>query len=323
MTVLTASGAMRPIRWIGNRRIDLRRHADPSRVQPIRIRAGAFAPGRPSRDLYLSPDHAVFHDGRLIPIRLLINDATILADPRSPAVHYFHVELGRHDILLADNLPAESYLDTGNRAMFANAPAPLILHADFALDPQHRRETESCAPLVTDAATVEPVWRSLADRAAQLGYDLPQQATTTDPALRLIANGRTLSPASHLNGRYRFILPANIDGVRLVSRSAAPCTTRPWIEDRRRLGVMVKQLRLDRRPIRLGDPRLIEGWWPLESNNTEAWRWTAGAALLPLSSSIPAMLEIAIGGTPSYPLQAEPHLSEKVTSATARRTTGP
>jgi hypothetical protein len=31
---------------------------------------------------------------------------------------YVHVELDRHDILLAEGLPAESYLDTGNRAAF-------------------------------------------------------------------------------------------------------------------------------------------------------------------------------------------------------------
>jgi collagen type I/II/III/V/XI/XXIV/XXVII alpha len=37
------------------------------------------------------------------------------------AVTYFHVELPRHDVLLAEGLAAESYLDTGNRSVFANA----------------------------------------------------------------------------------------------------------------------------------------------------------------------------------------------------------
>ena len=262
MTVLTASGDPRPISWIGDRRIDLERHPDPSRVQPIRIRAGAFAPGRPSRDLYLSPDHAVFHDNRLIPIRLLVNNATILPDPHARTVHYFHVELDRHDILLAENLPAESYLDTGNRVMFANAGASLILHADFGVDPQHRRASESCAPFA--AETIEPIWRVLADRAAQLGYDLPEPETTDDPALHLIANDRALTPITHTDGRYRFILPANTGCIRLVSRATSPSALRPWIEDRRRLGVMVKQLRVNHRPIALDDPRLAEGWWSPE-----------------------------------------------------------
>ncbi len=84
------------------------------------MRAEAFAPGIPQRELFLSPDHAVAIDGVLIPIRYLVNGRTVLPVPRDH-VHYFHVELARHDILLAENLPCESYLDTGNRADFENA----------------------------------------------------------------------------------------------------------------------------------------------------------------------------------------------------------
>ena len=323
MSVLTASGALRTIRWIGHRRIELRRHPDVSRVQPIRIRAGAFASGRPSRELYLSPDHAVFHDGRLIPIRLLINRATIAQDTVIRSADYFHVELDGHDILLAEQLPAESYLDTGNRAMFANAPEPLILHADFDADQQHRREIGSCAPLTTDPGTVEPIWRDLADRAVQLGYDLARPETTTDPALRLLAGGRVLFPAFCGGGHYRFILPANADGVRLVSRATRPCVLRPWIEDRRCLGVMVKRLRLGDRAIALDNPSLGKGWWSFEGRGEESWRWTDGDAFVPLAPAAPALLDIETGGTLRYPLQATPHLSENVTSETGRRTTGP
>ncbi len=45
---------------------------------------------------------------------------------------YLHVELDRHDILLAEGLPAESYLDTGTRADFAGGSAALTLHPTFA-----------------------------------------------------------------------------------------------------------------------------------------------------------------------------------------------
>jgi hypothetical protein len=36
-------------------------------------------------------------------------------------ISYWHVELDSHDILVANNLPAESYIATGNRGFFEEA----------------------------------------------------------------------------------------------------------------------------------------------------------------------------------------------------------
>jgi hypothetical protein len=116
--VVTATGAFRPIRWIGHRRIDCRRHPRPREVRPVRIAAGAFASGAPHRPLHLSPDHAVWCGGALIPIRYLVNGTTI-AEADADEVTYWHVELDTHAVLLADCAAAESYLDTGNRTAFA------------------------------------------------------------------------------------------------------------------------------------------------------------------------------------------------------------
>ena len=150
--VRTAGGALRPVRWIGHRTIDLTRHPDPRRAQPIRILADAFADGAPSRDLVLSPDHAVFDRGRLIPIRLLVNGATILRETRRRKVTYYHVELDSHDLLLAEGLAAESFLDCGNRGIFENAAEPLILHPDF-LDPAARQRRAVWPPPARRSAT--------------------------------------------------------------------------------------------------------------------------------------------------------------------------
>jgi hypothetical protein len=76
--------------------------------------------GAPRRDLFLSPDHAVFVDGALIPVRYLANGATIVQERRDQ-VSYWHVELDRHAVILAEGLACESYLDTGNRASFTGA----------------------------------------------------------------------------------------------------------------------------------------------------------------------------------------------------------
>ena len=113
--VRLASGGVADVRWVGHRRVWCDRHPRPHGVFPVRIRAGAFAPGQPARDLLLSPDHAVFADGVLIPVRCLLNGTTISQEP-APEITYHHVELEQHGVLLADELPAESFLDTGNRA---------------------------------------------------------------------------------------------------------------------------------------------------------------------------------------------------------------
>ena len=73
------------------------------RVARRRLRAG-----RPRRDLLLSPDHAVFVDGVLIPVRYLLNGATDRAGAGGSGSTYWHVELESHDVLLAEGLPARA-----------------------------------------------------------------------------------------------------------------------------------------------------------------------------------------------------------------------
>ena len=66
-----------PIVWIGQRDVNCERHPRPETVWPVRVRAGAFSGNTPVRDLYLSPDHAVFLNGVLVPVKLLINHTSI------------------------------------------------------------------------------------------------------------------------------------------------------------------------------------------------------------------------------------------------------
>ena len=122
--VLTLSGGElipRPVKWIGRRRIDLTAHPRPETVAPVRIRRGAFADNMPHSDLLVSPDHAIFVDGKLICARQLVNGATIRQEKSSTSLEYLHVELEAHAILLAEGLPAESYLNTGNHGFFINS----------------------------------------------------------------------------------------------------------------------------------------------------------------------------------------------------------
>jgi hypothetical protein len=140
-----ASGGSWPIRWIGRRRVDPRRHPKPKSVLPVCVQRDAFGPGLPHRDLLLSPDHAVFVEGVLIPVRYLVNGASVRQLSDCGPITYFHVELDQHDVLLAEGLPVESYLETGNRGAFDNGTAPVALHPDFAM---WCWDAKGCAPLV-------------------------------------------------------------------------------------------------------------------------------------------------------------------------------
>jgi hypothetical protein len=297
--------------WIGYRALDLLRHPDPDAVQPIVIRADAFSDGVPRRDLRVSPEHAVLIEGRLIPARLLVNGASIERDTGMRATTYYHVELDTHDILLVENLPAESYLDTGNRGSFTNGGVPLRLHPRFDND-QAQRVAASCMPFTDDAANVEPIWHKLAMRAVCLGVRLPTECVTTrDPGLHVLAGRRWIKPISVDGQRYVFALPAGQGSVRLVSRSARPCDARPWVEDHRQLGVMVSRIVLRATtmagPIALDHSRLSAGWWGVEHDDGAIQRGTNGHALIPLPGSVsgPALLEISVAGTLDYPLRQD------------------
>jgi hypothetical protein len=95
----------------------------------------------------------------------------------------------------------------------------------------------------------------------------------------------------------RRALPRGRAAPRLLSRAAAPCDTAPWVEDRRRLGVMVRRIALaaggELRMIAPDDPSLADGWWEAEGDAAGPWRWTTDDAALPLPvMSAPALLRV-------------------------------
>lgn len=136
-----ANGETAPVIWIGHRDVEFGNEPDPRAVWPVRVRAGAFGPGLPVRDLYLSPDHAVFVDGVLVPVKHLIDGVAIAPVPRD-RVTWWHVELPRHAVLLAEGLPCESFLDTGARDDTGQKRARRADYVGLVW------ETEACAELV-------------------------------------------------------------------------------------------------------------------------------------------------------------------------------
>lgn len=96
---------------------------------------------------------------------LLVNGTTITREPRDH-VTYWHLELPQHDVIFAEGAPAESYLDTGNRADFDNGPV-VTAHPDFS--PARANAiwlAQACAPQCRDGARLEAVRARLARAAA-------------------------------------------------------------------------------------------------------------------------------------------------------------
>ena len=301
--------AVRAVRWIGERHIELDRHPHPDRVRPVRLVAGALAAGVPSRPLLLSPDHALLMDGRLVLARQLVNGGsiTIVALPR---VHYVHVELDRHSVVVVQNTEVETYLDTGNRSMFANDGSAVVLHPDF----QRRDVPVSCVPLQTDPALLAALWQRLADRSAGLGFAASEVPTTREAELRLECDPTPVAAREAMSGgalRVRLRHPsAHGERALLSSRHASPAEIQPWSDDRRQLGIAIAGIRIwtegNAQPctLSLEDAALRSGWWPTERQDEKAWRWTDGRASIALPP-LTVQIEIDVWATGTYPVPLE------------------
>ena len=119
--VTTADGRAEPVVWVGRRSYAGRFLAGQPHLLPIRIKAGSLGRRLPRRDLLVSPCHAMLLDDVLVQAGLLTNGSTIVQECSIGQVDYIHIELVRHDVILAEGAPSETYLEDGNRLMFANA----------------------------------------------------------------------------------------------------------------------------------------------------------------------------------------------------------
>ena len=140
---------------------------------------------------------------------------------------------------------------------------------------------------------------------------VPQRVTTTDADLRLLADRRTVKPVFSDSDRVIFVLPRGAREVRLVSRAQSPTEARPWLDDRRRLGVRVKRIVLrgadETREVPVDHPDLSQGWWAIERDGPMMSRWTDGEAVLPLPAMRGhVMLEIHLAGAMTFVEDAVP-----------------
>jgi hypothetical protein len=296
--VVTMAGEEKPITWIGQGR---RRITRPdSNARPVIVRRDALADGSPKRDLRLTRGHSLYLDGMLIPVEFLINGHSIRWDDVARAVEFYHVELAEHDVLIADGAPTESYREDGNRELFENPESPRFTTAD----------TLWFAPVTTGGPRLDRIWRRLLDRSGFV-----ESATTDDPDLHLVADGRRVDSfavehRTHgFQGLYRFRLRRPPEALCLASRSMVP-QLMGINHDPRRVGVAVRSITVAGQGctiyIDYDSPRFADGFNAPEPDAEH--RWTTGEAIVPAGTFglFEGGFELAIDivCTAKYPLMA-------------------
>jgi hypothetical protein len=280
--VVTFSGrgpVLKPLRWVGRRQVDIAAHAEPWRVRPVRIRAGALAEGVPHRDLLVSPEHGLLLDGALVHAKTLVNGASVVQEAWD-AVTYLHLDLGCHDVVLAEGALAESYLNEDGRAGFDNARSAAVVALRAGAAPGIPAYAP-CAPFLRPGAEGNPallaIMARLMERAEALGW-----TRTREAAPRLLADGRWIEGEAE-GGAWRFPVPAGTGALRLVSRVGRPCGTVPGSTDGRWLGLQLRGMEftpLDGGTVSvpLDHPGLVEGFSHPERRDGVLRRWTTGEA---------------------------------------------
>ena len=225
-------------------------------------------------------------------------------------------ELEQHAILLAEGLPAESYIDTGNSGFFENSGAPMVLHPDLTDEsgyPDARSRLLKTVRVGRDQCAGRYGSASPSGLPPSAGW-CRSARPRTDADLRLLnqrPKRRTVKPIHGDSHLAIFILPRGASEIRLQSRAQSPTAARPWLDDRRQLGVRVKRIVLrtanEVSEVPMDHPGLTEGWWAVERDGQVMSRWTDGDAVVPLpATSGTAMLEIHLAGAMTYAVEAVP-----------------
>ncbi len=150
--VRTEDGRIVPVKWIGRQAVN--KLFAGSRMEPVRIRAGALGGGLPHNDLTVTADHGMIVDGLVINASALVNGGSIdwvPLDELPDRVTYYHVETEDHDVILANGAPAETFIDIPGRVAFDNYQEYLDLYGAERIIPEMGRPRISARRLVPDA----------------------------------------------------------------------------------------------------------------------------------------------------------------------------
>ncbi|GCD51651.1 outer membrane protein [Acetobacter pasteurianus NBRC 3188] len=275
----------RPVVWVGKAHAKVRADLpDDEAGYPVRIIKNAISDGVPYKDMLITAEHCLCFEGKFVPVRMLVNGFSIFYDKSITSYDYYHVETDQHSVITADGMLTESYLDTGNRRTFRQEGQVATLCGSV-----RNWEEDAGAPLCVDRACVEPLFHKLEARGnCVVGHNVPSKQTVlvADPNLHLVTQaGAVVRPVRQEGQRYSFMLPANTQSVRIVSRASRPADViGPFVDDRRQMGVAVadvhfttaKKLHPITAHLQAEKP---EGWHDTDWTDCA---WTNGNAVLPL-----------------------------------------
>jgi Hint domain len=158
-------------------------------ILPVCFKAGSLGDNVPERDLWISPQHAMYFatanhagalGGVLIEAKDLINGISIVQPAHTESVDYFHIELDSHDVIVAEGALSESFIDDDSRGIFHNAHEFETLYAEECPAPAHY-----CVPRLSEGYEVEAVRQRLMLRAGPVhSADATHQTSPQVGALR-------------------------------------------------------------------------------------------------------------------------------------------
>lgn len=293
------------VTWIGKKRTYIKPHlSDDLAGYPVRVLKDAIADNIPNKDLLITSEHSLFFENKFIPVRMLINNHSIYYDYSITSYDYYHIETANHSVIFADGMTTESYLDTGNRHVFA--PKGNVTNISFT--PSKSWEKDASAPLVVSRDQVEPIYRQIEQRAQNMAVPCKKEALqlSNDAAIHVITNNQQeIHNYAVENGCIVFTLPSDTKSVRIMTRVGRPSETiGAFVDDRRYLGVLIGEMKVsqDERSDIITihhDSHYLNGWDVKES---VPCRWTKGNATVPIpvmtntQSPMKLTLQILSGG---------------------------
>lgn len=120
MRIKTRDNGFQKLLWVYKRVISQNEMTENPSLRPVKIKANAFGPGKPCRDMHLSQQHRILHSDLrneilftashlLVPAKGLVNDDTIIIDHDATTIEYVHLLFDAHQIVYVDGIEAESF----------------------------------------------------------------------------------------------------------------------------------------------------------------------------------------------------------------------